>query len=330
MGRKTRQEMSGIFDYFKKKKSEQQSLFESGPMIPAPSQLPATPKKEKRDLFAIFEPEAKLPAAPKKSFLQRLLPPVPALPAAITPKKGRDIFDVIVSKPKEEPKVPPPSQPMAEWKEMFPTQKPKPPVSQMFEKMFNPEEPPPPKYVLINPSIPPQKTPVRPRGLPAPSTAPVVEWTFPSAAELAEHFRKTMDLDDIWAMIRTTRSMPEFKKDQLIYSWQGLPMMIPVDPVVYQEEYTDFANFYAIPWGVMQMYLEVPKEYQKMGEEALWNSVLSPLNSLLPEAFEILKPRDLPGFFNVSFMEPNKEYWLSYVEPKLEGVVPPPGGFGGA
>jgi hypothetical protein len=326
MSRRTRQEMSGIFDYFKK--SKQKSLFESGPLIPAPSQLPAAPREE-RDIFALFDPKAQLPAAPKKSFFSRFLPPVPVVPSTTAPKK-RDIFDVIVreEKPTAQREEAPPSQPMAEWKEMFPGKE-GPPISGMFDKIVTPEEIPP-RYVLINPSVPPEKTPIRPRGLPAPSTSPVVEWAFPSAADLAAHFQRTMNLPEIWDMIRTIRATPEFKKDQLIYSWQGIPMMIPVDPVVYREEYTDFANFYGIPWGVIQMYVDVPPEYQKAGEDALWNSVLSPLNSLLPEAFDMLKPRDIPGFFNVSFMEPNKEYWLNYVEPKLEGVIPPPGGFGGA
>lgn len=319
---KTRQEMSGIFDYFKK--SKQKSLFESGPLIPA---TPAA--KQKKDIFALFDPKSQ-PAAPKKSFFSRLLPPIPVIPSEIVPRK-KDMFDVIVRETKPEAPVheAPPSQPIAEWREMFHAATPNPPVSGMFEKMFKQEEPPP-RYMFFNPSVPPEKTPIRPRGLPSPSTSPVVEWTFPSAQDLAQHFQRTMNLPEIWDMIRTIRATPEFKKDQLIYSWQGVPMMIPVDPVVYQEEYSDFANFYGIPWGVIQMYVDVPNEQQKAGEDALWNSVLSPLNSLLPEAFEMLKPRDIPGFFNVSFMEPSKEYWLNYVEPKLEGVVPPPGGFGGA
>lgn len=353
MGRKTRQEMSGIFDRFLKKKSEQKSLFESGAMVPAPSQLPAAPKKQKQDLFAFLEPTPQLPALPKKqkkSFFSRFLPPVPTLPSEVAPKKASDIFDVIVreTKPADQP-APTPSQPMTQWAEMFSGQE-EPPIGGMFEKMAPAEEPepPPPKYVLINPSTPPEKTIVRPNWLPAPSTAPVMEWKLPSVNELAEYFQSTMNLPAIWDSIRGIRSTPEFKKDQLIYLWQGTPMMIPIDPVVYQEKYTDWGNFYGIPWGVIQMYVDVPREYQKAGDEALWNNVLSPLNATLPEAFELLKPDDIPGFFNVSFSERSKrpakndpeeedpgeqpgEYWLYYVEPKLTGTTDvPPGGFGGA
>jgi hypothetical protein len=106
-------------------------------------------------------------------------------------------------------------------------------------------------------------------------------------------------------------------------------MMIPIDPVVYQEVYTDYANFYGIPWNVMSMYLTVPEGQRKAAEEALQNNVISPLNAMVPEAFDILRPPDIPGFFNVTFTEPGGEYWLFYIEPKLEGLLPP-GGSGGS
>lgn len=314
--------MSGVFDFFRK--SKQKSLFdafESGALIPAPSQLPASPKEKKSLIQRLLPPVPGLPAeirketGPKKSLIQRLLPPLPSFP----------------SEKRQEPEVIPEREPAppVEWGEMFSKSSEEPPVSGMFEKMVEQEELPPPKYVFINPSVPPE-TPVRPHGLPPSRTAPVMEWSFPSASQLADHFQRTLKLPEIFSEVRALRATPEFKKDQIEYSWQGLPMMIPLEPIVYQEKYTDWANFYGIPWGVIQMYMDVPPEYQKEGDDALWNNVLSPLNWLLPEAFEKLKPPDLPGFFNVSFTEPNGEYWLYYIEPMLKGVSVPPGGFGGA
>jgi hypothetical protein len=88
-------------------------------------------------------------------------------------------------------------------------------------------------------------------------------------------------------------------------------------------------DFYGIPWNVMLVYLDVPAARIKQAEEALWNNVLSPLNAMLPEAFEILKPVDLPGFFNVSWTDPNGEYWLNYIEALIQGFNLP-GGSGGS
>ncbi len=152
-----------------------------------------------------------------------------------------------------------------------------------------------------------------------------------------------MNLPAIWDMIRETRSLPEFREDQLKYYKYGVPMIIPVDPVVYREFYTDFANFYGVPWNVVSEYMSVPSNQQKAADEALWNNVFSPLNAMVPEAFEILKPQDIPGFFNVSFTEPKKpgtqvkepeqepiarEHWLFYIEPLIEPPALPGGGSG--
>jgi hypothetical protein len=184
----------------------------------------------------------------------------------------------------------------------------------MFESISTEEEPTN-KYFYLRPSATPVMTPQRHYGLPTVSTAPVVEWAFPEPKQLADHFRKNMHLEEIWNYIRRSRLDQRFKQDQIIYYRQGIPMVIPIDPIVYQEIYTDFANFYGIPWEVMSMYLSAPPEEQKAAEDALWKNVISPFNAMLPEAFEQLKPRDLPGYFNASFREPSGQYWLNYIEP---------------
>lgn len=312
MGRKTRQEMSGIFDFFKKKKDpEQRSLF--APSLP-PQNLPVL-REEKKSPFSILKAKEDQPARAKTQS--------PGFFSMLSPKKEKQ-----KEAPRETPRAP--STPAIR----FPyardeDQQGK--LKDLFQGILK-EEPPkknPNRYVFINPSMPPQAIPLRPYGMPTASSSPVMEWTLPTPSQLAEHFRVKQNLNAMWDEIRAIRATPEFKKDQLIYSWQGLPMMIPLDPVVYQEMYTDFANFYGIPWDVMSIYLSVPGDQQKAAEEALWNNVLSPLNAMVPEAFEILKPPDLSGYFNVSFTEPKGEYWLFYVEPKLDVEVPS-GGFGGS
>lgn len=52
-------------------------------------------------------------------------------------------------------------------------------------------------------------------------------------------------------------------------------------------------------------------------EDLVWNNVISPLNIVVPDAFHLLKPRDIPGFFTISFDERTGQWWLYYVEPML-------------
>jgi hypothetical protein len=309
MARKKRQEMSGLFDFFKKK-PEKKSLLEHlipfGPSLPSQN-LPAQ-KEEQRSLFAILRPQSQLPA-----------PAEPRKPS---------FFSILAPTEQRQAVPPAPSKPMVRFPE---AQEEKGEVKDIFKEVLKtpPQERRPSRYVFINPSIPPQTAQVRPYGLPAPAAAPVMEWTLPTPSQMAERFKKTMNLPAMWDEIRAIRAMPEFKADQLAYYRHGAPMVVPLDPVVYQEFFTDFANFYGIPWNVMLVYLDVPAAQIKQAEEALWNNVLSPLNAMLPEAFEILKPVDLPGFFNVSWTDPNGEYWLNYIEALIQGFNLP-GGSGGS
>lgn len=310
MARKMQREMSGVFDYFKKKKKEekQKSLWEMiVPPLPPPSQPVSQP--EEKSVIAYFKPKSNLPAKtePKKSFL----PSVDFLiPKEKKEKPSSMLPDVIIPKAEKEKKS----------------------VEEGIREVFKSSPPAttrnPNRYVFLQPSAPPERIPIRPYGLPAPASQPVMEWAMPTPSQLAQHF-KGLNLQSFWERIRAIRAMPEFQADQIEFYKSGVPMMIPIYPVVYREMFTDFANFYGIPWDVMAAYLEVPPYQQKEAEEALWNNVLSPLNSMVPEAFEILKPPDLPGFFNVSFREPSGEYYLNYIEPMFEGPLLP-GGFGGA
>lgn len=330
MGRKKKpQEMSGIFDrFFKKKDPEQKSLFEMIhghpthlPVTPS-GNLPTIPKEEKKSPFSFLAPKPKS-SEPKPKALTpfSIFERQSQLPVKAEPKKPTP-FSVLTPKTERPSAPPPPSRPAVVFP-MAPVEEER-EVREIFKPVLKtPVEPPksPYRYVFLRPSAPPETIQVRPYGLPAPATAPVMEWTMPTPSQLAELFKK-MNLPQIWEMIRSVRERPDFLAEQRLYYSRGLPMMIPIDPVVFQETYTDFANFYGIPWSVMAMYLEVQPEQQKEAEEALWNNVLSPLNAMVPEAFEILKPPDLPGFFNVSFTEPGGQYWLYYIEPLLPPDAP--------
>jgi hypothetical protein len=308
MARRARQnEMSGIFDFLKgKKKSEQKSLFDfSKPQLPAlppkPGEMIPAPKPERGSVIDVFRAKPHLPAVPEPSRRE------------ITPA------DVLAPRLPARRESAPPTPPPVQWQSLIPAAAPKEerPMSEVARTVFAPSERPPTRYVFLRPSEPPQIAPQRPHQMivhPQGRT----EWKLPTVEELADHFRKTNNLDAMWNFIRETRAHPDFKVDQQMAYYRGEPMVVPIDPVSYRERYTDFANFYGIPWAVMETYLNAPEQYEKEAEEALWRDVLSPLNIMVPEAFELLKPDDIPGFFNVSFVEPSVEYSLVYVEPLFE------------
>lgn len=308
MARRSRQkEMSGIFDFLRgKKRSEQKSLFD---VFAKPStQLPALPS----------QPGGITPTPQEKSSVVDIFRPKPHLPAKVEPgKKEISLPEVFAPKlPSRAQGVPP--EKAVEWGTIIPSPPPQQiaPVSEVVREVFRPTSPPPPKYVFVRPSEPPQVEAKRGyEMIVAPQKR--LEWQLPTVEQLAEHFRRTNNLGAMWDYIRSVRGSLDFKKDQLIASWRGDPMVVPLDPVVFKEKFTDFANFYGIPWAVMETYLNAPPEHEKEAEDALFADVISPLNVMVPEAFEMLKPQDIPGFFNVSFMDPSGQYYLFYVEPLM-------------
>lgn len=305
MAKKAKTELSGLFDFWKKKKKgpEQKALFEvfkppgqTGlPALPAPASpgLPVPAKPPKRPVFEVFKPETRLPAKPKPTGMApyEVFSKVIPFPGARPPAEKKPMELVVPSFMEEEFSVP----------------------TEAVEKVFAPREEEPPKYVFVQPSKIFESA--RPGGeLIVPGVSPVMGFRIPTPPELADHFRKTMELPGLFDEVRRIRSTPEFINDQLRSYERGEPGLVPVDPVVYRETYTDFSKFYGIPWSLIDSFLSRPA-----GEEELWTNVIAPLNSMVADAFEILKPEDIPGFFTVSFIEPTMEYWLFYVEPLLRG-----------
>lgn len=235
------------------------------------------------------------PSQPKKALIEYIFP------KSVLPPK------LMEQKKKSEPK------PLTFLKEAFKPGE--------LKKQASKGKETPPRYVFLEPSAPPEVYPPRARALPSASQAQK-EWSLPSVEELADHLNRTLDLDAIFRDLKTIRSSPDFKKDQVRLAKQGLPMMIPVERIVYQESYTDFFSFYGIPWSVFESYTswaKTPKE-EIEADKNLWLQVIMPLNDLVTDAFEFLKPDKLPGFFVVETDDQLDFYYLYYVEPMLENL----------
>lgn len=289
-----RKEMSGLFDIFRSK-PQSKSLIPAEPkrsLVEVVRSRSQQPGQTESKLIEAVKARTQLPA--------RRQPEASSLPALLVPKE------------------PTPERRKTDWGSLMPGVPPQElrPLVEELKAQIKETRPSRTKYIFVRPSAPPQMEERRPYemiALPEKS----ITWQLPGVEQLAEHFQKTNDLEGMWNYLRDVRALPEYRPDQLAKYMTGQPMVVPLLPIVKRERYTDFANFYGIPWGVMEHYLNVPPETEKAAEEALWADVISPLNIMVPEAFELLKPDDIPGFFNVTFVEPSQEHHLVYVEPLL-------------
>lgn len=259
------------------------------PGLPAPekkSLSPYTPSESKKPLIEYVFPKHVLPKKVKVEEKKK----------AVDPGKLA-IFKTDIIKPKE--------------------------LKEQAEK----EVKPPARYVFLEPSAPPVVYPPRSRRSVLPERK-TLEWRIPYAREMAAHFAETLDLGSIFEEVQELRSTPEFKHDQISHAKRGLPMMIPLVEVTYMEPLIDLANFYGIPWAVVESYFpdERTLEEEEEANERFWHEVISPLNDRVTDAFEILKPPDLPGFFVIARDDKFEHEYLQYVEPMLEV---PEGGFSG-
>lgn len=309
-----RRQMGGLLDWFKKKPQTERALSVPSEKAPTPSifdafrpslpaqrreggQLPAMPAPTKKPggLLSIFE--AFLPApAPETSKL-------PAVPEE-RPTSAPTIWEQIFGVPGEEPEATMlPSAPAP----LIPTS----PV-EIFTPVPAPREP---KYTFIR--------------LPR---LQVGQWITPTPNELAEHFQRIFNTEQIIADLRNWRKSPEWASSITERAEAGMPVSIQVEPVVYQNFFTDFAKLYNIPWNVMESYLSgvTTDEQVAAAQQELLKDIIEPMNQRVGEAFEIFKPADLPGWFWVGYDEKSGSWWLHYLEAMLGPFrLPQAGGPGG-
>lgn len=314
--------MSGIFDIFRRRRPRAPAPSEERGIIVPPAEAPrrgsflelfrsfpgepsAAPRPEERGVAV--RPEAPLR---RGGFWEifRAEPPaaLPAFPAA---------------RPEPGPPAPlePPTETLPSPFETFFA--PAPPIEEEPSPPAEPERPAPEAAPGRRPQEEPRYTFIR---------VPRVEegWTLPSPEEMVPHLREHFQgLEAMFQDLRELRSSSGFKRMVAVSSVEGRPVMVRVDPVVYREFYTDMATLLDIPWNVMESHLSRVRtaEDQKMADVVLMRNVIEPMLQRLTEAFDLLKPPDLPGWFAVDFDDETGEWWLFYVE-TVQSFLPSPEG----
>lgn len=306
--------MSGIFDFFKKKKLPEEERGLSVPLPeasifdvfrPSEARLPA-PRPETPPAAPPPEPERRPPGLLRmfEAFVPAPPPPAPALPAP--------------------PGEAAPSAP-ALWEEIFfgpPAAAEEPPLQEIFQPP--PMITPPPIYV------PPPREPA-PAGPPA---AAPPGYTFiripgappglPTPEQMAAHLRGQVDVDAAMRTVAVARQSPDWSQSIAERAAQGMPVLLQIQPVVTREVFTDLSTFLGVPFSVFESYLSGARteEEQEAAFQRWVNEVVLPLSDVVSEAFELMKPREFPGWFSVAFDPGTGTWWLYYVEALLTSQVP--------
>jgi hypothetical protein len=134
------------------------------------------------------------------------------------------------------------------------------------------------------------------------------EWMFPSEGEMAEHLERIIDFDKVFEEVYESTFTDDYQ-DRLTESvGQGIPLYTPLFKIDDRNLYSDFAEFYGIPWALVEQ-VRSPDEFKAQ--------FLNPLGFILTEVFEAKKTKPLGGFFSVAYNGQDGKYWLYYVEPWL-------------
>jgi hypothetical protein len=134
----------------------------------------------------------------------------------------------------------------------------------------------------------PAPAPVHAERAPEPVRIQRKSWQLPSPEEFSERLSQIFDLDAIFAKIKRG---PTFHGE----GYEGISL-VPVAPV---DDVDLLGDFFGIPHAVIGSYTEVPPEREVTASAQLWDETLWPMFDMTTEAFEILKPRHLLGWFQL-------------------------------
>lgn len=134
------------------------------------------------------------------------------------------------------------------------------------------------------------------------------EWKFPTLVQMAENLKTKIDLNQVFTELGESRLTSGYQELLAEAAFRGFPLYMPITVIDDKNFYTDFAEFYGIPWSVME---------SSGSKEEIMANLIRPLGYLLTETFEVIKPDFLPGFFTVDYNGQDGKYWLFYVEPWL-------------
>lgn len=277
-----------VFDVFRKQE-------------PPPSGLPAerppgtiAPVEERPSVIAVFKPGEKriipvveqvtAPAVFLAPTEKTIIPFVEAItaPAAVLPKSAA-LEPALVREQKQKEL----------WSKVISEAAPESAPLEKVVEIFTPDEVQP-QAEVIPPNLP-AKLHRTLKVLPMPRRAELLPSIEDVTRGLATFFHP---IDELWDMIRRSRQSPEWQ-ESLAKTGEAKDEFETLgtcggQPTIYEE----FASFFHIPWEEMRnraVVREFDDYEQWVKTDLIWMDIISPLADRLTEAFNLMKPKDLPG-----------------------------------
>lgn len=303
-------EKVSIFDWFRPK----------APGLPAfRPETPVAPIVERPSMFTPFSPEA-------PGILERFGKKVSEIIHFTSPGpliETPEIFRHIIPTPEKDlEKV----QQQELWTTLFPEPEPgkQVPLSEMF-RPFATEEIQPQMEPELMPPVPSENLKILP--LPARNAL------LPTSMDVARAFITRYEpIEDLWNLIRQARQDPAFQRavakgmagdgPGARFEFETLGMC-DGNPNVFEA----LAGFMQIPWGEMMRRAEPVTEQDDEGNEyttlsnpdKIYEEITFPASELVFQAFEMIKPQDLPGGFMLEWGG-HKEHSCQLVVTYAEGL----------
>jgi hypothetical protein len=307
-----------IFDIFRRRDPG----VPPGPPAMRPEAPLAPPEPEKPSMFAPLAPGGPGILERIREKIKQTFIPL-TKPGLLTPQPPK-MFEVIQPTPEvdfEARKV----RQMELWRTLFPPTGEERPIKEMF-KIFEPKDVEAEEQVRQRGGMPAYS-----KVLPLPAR----NMLLPAAFDVARGFMTFYEpVSELWDRIREVRADPAFQREvQKGVDGRGPGGRFEFEslgtcdgpPDVFQET----ASFFHIPWEEFRNRAEIVLETDAEGNEyeewvdkaRIWEEIMYPLAEIIHEAFEMMKPEDIPGEFILQWNEHGCLLGITYIEGQPVGAM---------
>ena len=308
------QKPKGFLNAIKESVSSIVDAFKGATGLAPRPEMPMAPYEKKPSMFAAFAPDAPKPLQAWQERATAFMVPKGPGPLAPFVESAKELFSYVEPSPEPESYEARTARQTELWSSMFPQAKEGPSLFEAFK---------PSEVIMAEDAVlPPEMTKEIEEGkigalvIPLPPRTTVL----PTPEDVARGLMMLYDPieEKIFNMVRTERQSEEFQAGAAMCMDMGDPAGIKIDSVagsgylvgLSQDEDMALAALLQIPWDYIESrtqrewvtygkgrgrerHLEVVNQ-EELAEEIFW-----PAKAIVTEAFNLIKPDDLPGTFEI-------------------------------